>query len=296
MDLPSLRLLSAIAEVGSITAASRTLGITQQAASTRMRRLERMLGVTLLVRGPRGSTLTLDGTMAAQWAAETVEAADRFDAGVAALRTAGQARPLAIAASLTIAEYLLPRWLMTLRGQDATEHAVSVTATNSAHAIELVTDRSHQLGFVETPTEIPGLVAATVAKDELVCVVAPQHPWARRRGVTAAELARTPLVTREKGSGTRLSAEQLLTDAGHEIATPLAELPTTAAVRTAVASGAAPAVLSILAVRDDLTAGRLVRVPVKGLRFVRELRAIRSPGPSQLPLLEKLLTVAARNG
>lgn len=296
MDLPALRLLSAIAEVGSITAASRTLGITQQAASTRMRRLERLLGVALLVRGPRGSTLTLDGTMAAQWAAETVEAADRFDAGVAALRTAGHARPLAIAASLTVAEYLLPRWLMTLRGQDAAEHAISVTATNSAHAIELVTDGSHQLGFVETPTEIPGLVTTTVAKDELVAVVAPQHPWARRRGVTAAELARTPLVTREKGSGTRLSAEQLLIDAGHAIATPLAELPTTAAVRTAVASGAAPAVLSILAVRDDLTAGRLVRVPVKGLRFVRELRAIRSPGASPLPLLEKLLAVAARNG
>ncbi|MFD2793453.1 LysR family transcriptional regulator [Promicromonospora vindobonensis] len=296
MDLPTLRLLSAIAEVGSITAASRTLGITQQAASIRMRRLERQLGVALLVRGPRGSSLTLDGTMAAQWAAETVEAADRFDAGVAALRTAGHARPLAIAASLTVAEYLLPRWLMTLRGRDHTEHAVSVTATNSTHAIELVTDGSHQLGFVETPAEIPSLVSSTVAKDELVVVVAPQHPWARRRGVSAAELARTPLVTREKGSGTRLSAEQILADAGHEIPDPLAELPTTAGVRTAVASGAAPAVLSILAVRDDLTAGRLVRVPVKALRFVRELRAIRPPGAAQLPQLEALLSIAARNG
>lgn len=261
-----------------------------------MRRLERQLGVTLLVRGPRGSSLTLDGTMAAQWAAETVEAADRFDAGVAALRTAGHARPLAIAASLTVAEYLLPRWLMTLRGLDQTNHTISVTATNSAHAIELVTDRSHQIGFVETPSEIHGLLAATVAKDELVAVVAPQHPWARRRAVSAAELARTPLVTREKGSGTRLSTEQILIDDGHEIAHPLAELPTTAAVRTAVASGAAPAVLSILAVRDDLTAGRLVRVPVKGLRFVRELRAIRAPGTSPLPQLEALLSIAARNG
>lgn len=260
-----------------------------------MRRLERQLGVTLLVRGPRGSSLTLDGTMAAQWAAETVEAADRFDAGVAALRLAGQAKPLAIAASLTVAEYLLPRWLMTLRGRDQAEHAVSVTATNSTHAIELVTDRSHQLGFVETPTEIPGLLTTTVAKDELVVVVAPQHAWARRRGVSAAELARTPLVTREKGSGTRLSAEQILADAGHEIPDPLAELPTTAAVRTAVASGAAPAVLSILAVRDDLTAGRLVRVPVKSLRFVRELRAIRSPGGAPLRQLESLLSIAARN-
>lgn len=296
MDLPALRLLSAIAEAGSITAASRTLGITQQAASTRMRRLERQLGVALLVRGPRGSSLTLDGAMAAQWAAEAVEAADRFDAGVAALRTAGHAKPLVIAASLTVAEYLLPRWLMTLRERDHAETTVSVTATNSTHAIELVTDGSHQLGFVETPTEIPGLLTTTVARDELVVVVAPQHPWARRRAVSAAELARTPLVTREQGSGTRLSAEQILADAGHEIPTPLAELPTTAAVRTAVASGAAPAVLSILAVRDDLTAGRLVRVTVKGLRFVRELRAIRSPGTTPLPQLESLLSIAARNG
>ncbi len=259
-----------------------------------MRQLERRLGLPLLERGPRGSSLTPDGAMAAQWAAEAVEAADRFDAGVAALRMAGHARPLAIAASLTVAEYLLPRWLMTLRAQDPAAHAISVTATNSAHVIELVNDCSHQIGFIEAPTETPGLTATTVARDELVTVVAPQHPWARRRAVSAAELARTPLVTREKGSGTRLSAEQMLITAGHQIASPLAELPTTAAVRTAVAAGAAPAILSVLAVRDDLTAGRLIRVPVTGLRFIRELRAIRRSDTSPLQPLETLLSIAHR--
>lgn len=291
-DLVSLRLLAAIADTGSISAASRTTGITQQAASARMRQLEARLGLNLLQRMTRGTSLTADGAVAAQWAAEVVDAADRFEAGASALR-GGRSAQIAIAASMTIAEYLLPRWLMALRGADAARE-VSVTATNSRRVLELVRDGSHELGFIESPDEVEGLVSATVARDEMVVVVAPQHPWARRSSVTAAELAAVPLVSREQGSGTRLSAEQPLTDRGLVPVPPLVELPTTAAIRTAVAAGAGPAVLSILAVQDDLVSGRLVRVPVADVRFIRELRIVYRTEVARTDRISRLLETIAR--
>lgn len=292
-DLVSLRLLSAVAAAGSISAASRAVGLTQQAASVRMRHLEKRLGIALLRREARGTALSPEGVLAAQWAADVVEAADRFETGVLALRD--RQGPLAVASSLTVAEYLLPRWLMTARGGNGDgARPVSVTATNSTGVIELVGAGSHQLGFIESPQDIGALAAVTVARDELVVVTAPGHEWARRGQVTARALASTPLIARERGSGTRLNAEQAMTDAGFPPVPPLLEMPTTAAIRTAVASGAGAAILSILAVRDDITAGRMVRIRVRELRFIRELRAIHAPTTVLAAELDHLLAVAAR--
>ena len=59
-------------------------------------------------------------------------------------------------------------------------------------------------------------------------------------------------------------------------------LSTTTAVRAAVLAGAGPAVLSELAVADDVAGQRLHHVPLTGLDLHRELRAIWA-GPSRLP-------------
>ena len=103
-----------IASSGSIGAAARVHGITQQAASARLRNFEGLCGLTLLDRQARGSRLTEAGTAAAAWAERVVAAAAETDGAVAALRHDGHAR-LRVAASMTIAEHLVPRWLVALR-------------------------------------------------------------------------------------------------------------------------------------------------------------------------------------
>ncbi len=131
---------------------------------------------------------------------------------------------------------------MALRRQQETlgtaPALVQLSVSNSAGAADLVRSGAASIGFIESPN-IPGdLASQTVQYDEMVLVVAPDHPWARRRSpVTAGELARTPLVTRERGSGTRDSLEHVLTDdAGEPMASPSVELSTTAAVRSAIAA------------------------------------------------------------
>ncbi|SNX57174.1 transcriptional regulator [Streptomyces sp. TLI_55] len=268
-DLGALELLLAVARLGSLGAAAREVGITQPAASSRIRSMERQLGVALVDRSPRGSRLTDAGALVTDWARRIVEAAEAFDAGAQALRDRRDSR-LRVAASMTIAEYLLPGWLLALRAQRP-DTAVSLLAGNSAAvAARLLSDEA-DLGFVEGLTVPTGLDSVVIAHDHLIVVTAPAHPWARRRRpLAAAELASTPLILREKGSGTR----QVLDAALGGLARPLIELSSTTAVKAAAVSGAGPAVLSELAVGEELAMRRLVRVPVADVSLARDLRAV----------------------
>ncbi|MFI0738499.1 LysR family transcriptional regulator [Streptomyces sp. NPDC021100] len=271
-DLAALELLLAVARLGSLGRAARELGITQPAASGRLRGMERMLGVALVERSPRGSRLTPAGVLVTDWARRIVEAAEALDAGAQALRTRRDSR-LRVAASMTIAEYLLPGWLITLR-TERPGTAVSLFAGNSAAvAARLLAGRA-DLGFVEGLELPPGLDGAVIGHDRLVLVTAPTHPWARRRTpLSRAELAATPLILRESGSGTRQVLDAALA-AEDGPAPPLLELASTTAVKAAVVSGAGPSVLSELAVVDELAGRRLVEVPVAGLGLRRALRAV----------------------
>ncbi|ARF54499.1 LysR family transcriptional regulator [Streptomyces gilvosporeus] len=284
-DLGALELLLAVARLGSLGRAARAMGITQPAASSRIRSMERQLGVALVERSPRGSRLTDAGVLVTDWARQVVEAAEAFDAGAQALRGHRDSR-LRVAASMTIAEYLLPGWLIALRARRPGT-AVSLLAGNSGAAAERLLAGEADLGFVEGLDIPAGLDGTVIGHDRLIVVAAPSHRWTRRRReLTAAELAATPLVLRERGSGTRQVLDAAL--AGHGgLADPLLELASTTAVKAAVVSeAAAPTVISELAVREELAARRLVEIPVAGLRLVRDLRAVwpaghRPAGPAR---------------
>ena len=403
-DLVPFDLLLSVARLGSLGQAAAEHGISQPAASTRIRRLERRLGVPLIERSPRGSRLTADGDLVAGWAQAVIDAAAALDAGVTSLRARSDA-VLRVAASMTVAEYLLPGWLTALRARDPAT-AVALTAGNSAEVAAAVLDDHADLGFVEGPDVPPGLAAQPVGADRLTVVVPPGHQWARRRsgvtaadldagvtslrarsdavlrvsasmtvaeyllpgwltmlrardpatavaltagnsaevaaavldgdadlgfvegpdlppglasaavgadrltvvvppghrwekrrsGITAAELAATPLVTRERGSGTRRYFEDALRgQGGLDPVPPVAELSSTTAIKSAVAAGIGPSVLSSLAVAPELAAGTLRPVKVTGLDLGRRLLAVWATGRQLTGPAADLRTIAARS-
>lgn len=289
-DLGSLELLAAVAELGSVGAAARRHGISQPAASLRLRALERRLGFAVLERTPTGSTLTASGTAVVDWARPILNATDAFVHSVAALRRQRRER-LRVAASLTVADHLIPAWLIALHTARP-DMSVALEVGNSVHVAELVRSGDAEIGFVEGPRSPAGLHGRIVGGDELVVAVAPTHPWVRRRRpLTAAELAETPLVVREVGSGTREYLERALAAAGLTLR-PALELGSTAAIKAAVADGEHPTVLSGLSVAAELAAGRLVGVPIADLRLTRRFRAIwrgQRPDPAAATLLAFVL-------
>jgi DNA-binding transcriptional LysR family regulator len=293
-ELRALDLLVSVAETGSLGQAAARHGISQPAASLRIRALERQLRLTLLERGPTGSRLTVAGAAVVDWATPVLTAARAMVSGVAALHADRQGR-LRIAASMTIADHRVPGWLIALRAR-APETTVALRVGNSSQVADMVQEREADIGFVEGPEAPRGLRSRVVGEDELVVVVAPGHPWAgRRRPLPLRTLAATALVLREQGSGTRDTAWEFLRRAG-EPAAPAAELGSTTAIKAAVAAGEGPAVLSRLAVVEELSGRRLVAVPVEDpALLLRRFRAIWLPETPPTGPAAALLAIAARS-
>lgn len=296
-DLASLRLLTDVARLGSIGAAGRAAGISQQSASERLRAMEAQTGLVLVQRSTRGAALTDEGRLLVEWSTELLHLADQVETALVTLR-AEHSRQLRVCASMTTAEYLLPGWLVELRRQPppAGDVSVSLQATNSHHVLEAVRDGRADLGFIEGPEDTSGLSTAVVGRDELVLVACPEDPWVRRRSTLSAHLLGTrSLTSREPGSGTRAVVEQALARVGVAVVRPEAELATNAAVLAAVRAGGAPAFLSLRAVERDLASGALVRLRVRDLDLRRDFTAVwvggRTPPPGPV---RDLLAIARR--
>jgi DNA-binding transcriptional LysR family regulator len=289
-DLTALDLLESIAELGSLGQAAGRHGMSQPAVSMRMSQLERRLGIGLLQRSAAGTSLTPAGERVAILSRRVLSEAQALMAGVQAL-VAQESSHLRVAASLTVAEHLLPGWIGALH-RESPDVILAVEVTNSSKVLARVRDGSADVGFVEGHEARPsGMTAMVVRSDRLVVVVDPAHPWARRESpVGGAELAAAELIVREPGSGTR----QVLDDALRPWGGPRSrlELGSTAAILAAARRGEGPAVLSALAVAEDIGAGRLAAVPTRDLDLTRSLRAVWPEARPLVPLARRLLNVA----
>ncbi|GGK95292.1 LysR family transcriptional regulator [Mangrovihabitans endophyticus] len=292
-DLPALDLLLSVAETGSVGRAAQAHGITQPSASARINRLERRLGVPLLVRSRRGSLLTPAGEAVVAWTHGVVDAAQALADGVLTLRADRQAR-LRIAASLTVAEYLLPAWLLTLR-RSHPDLDISAGVANSADVCVAVRTGAADLGFVESPDVPADLSARVVGEDRLALVVAAAYPLAARAssGLRLRDVVNQPLLLREPGSGTRdtflLAVENALGAAPH---LPHAtSLGSTTTIMATVRAGGGVGVISARAAATAVAARELVELAVTDLDARRPLHAVwlgRTPtGPAA-----ELLTAA----
>lgn len=287
LDIETLRLLVAVSELGSLSAAARSLGFTQPAASARVRSFETRWQLGVVDRGPRGSQLTTDGLAVVAWARSVLHETDTMRSALGALGSErrDQAR---IAASLTVAEFLLPRWLGELRGR-LPDVSPRLHVVNSADVSALVHDHTVDIGFIETAARPLDLDHRRVGSDRLIVVVAPAHPWARRStAVTRSALQEAAWVMREPGSGTRSTFEGALR---REPVVAL-EADSTTAVVGAARAGVGPAVVSERAVAGEIETGRLVAVRTD-LDMLRPLTAVWRPDHRLSPAVTTLLSIAA---
>lgn len=269
--LPHLETFLAAAELGSFTAAARALGLTQAAVSQRIQALERELRTALFRRDGGRALLTDAGKRLTPIAQQILELHDEARSQVTGQRAAVSAE-LALAASSVPGEHLLPALLAVFRRQQPRVQ-VRMTVSDSQAVLTLVEQGKAHLGFIGRPCPSPHLESQVFARDELVVVAPPKHPWARRRRITLDQLRRQPLILREAGSGSRWQLEQALLRAGLPIAQlrVVMELGSNEAVKETILRGLGVAILSIHAVHKEHQSGQLRTLTIQDLPLDREL-------------------------
>src|SRR5579875_613790 len=294
VDLVELRGFCLALELGSLGRAAVALGISQPALSKRMRELETFAGTGLLQRSPRGVVATAAGERLYREARTLLGHAEAVERLLDGLRDAQT--PILLAASHTIAEFLLPAPLAAYREQLGHGYALELVAANSAVVRAMVRERRADLGLAATieASPGPGLVERVLCTDEVLVAVSERHPWARAGTVALEEFLATPMVMRDPGSNTRHLLDRELRARGLTAAPPLAEVGSTAAAIAAASSGAAPALLSARAVA---AAPPLVAVRVAGLAMMRAFalvtRESAMPTPAVVELIDYLLGALA---
>jgi DNA-binding transcriptional LysR family regulator len=269
--LPHLKTFVEAAERASFTATARHLRLTQAAVSQRVQALERELGVPLFRRAAGKVELTDAGRRLHGYARRILDLHREAREEVTG-REAPVGGELAIAASSIPGDYLLPSLLATF-GARHPQVRVRAAVGDSTAVIGLVESGAVSLGLVGRKSGRADLEFRHLANDRIVVVAPPGHVLAKKKRVTLDQLAAHPLVLREAGSGLRHSFEAALARAERSLADfrVALELGSNEAIQGAVSSGAGVAVLSALAVRKEVAAGRLVALEIEGLRCDREM-------------------------
>lgn len=260
MTLDQLRIFIAVAERQHVTRAAAGLHMAQSAVSAAIAALEARHDTKLFDRIGRGISLTQAGEI---FLAEARAVVARAAAAELVLGELGAMKRgiLAVQASQTIASYWLPRHLVAFRSSHPGIE-IRLSIGNTAQVAAAVQSGEAEIGFVEGQVDNPHLISQIVARDQLIIVVAPGHPWAGRSNLSAGELATGEWVLREPGSGTRSEFEHAMVQLGvavNRLAVVL-ELPSNEAVRAAVEAGLGATAVSASVVAPSLEAGLLQAV------------------------------------
>lgn len=277
LTIKRLRLLVALAEHGSVTAAARAGRMSQPALSQNLRVLERHFGIPLTIKVGRRIVLTNLARMIVEYARRVLRLVEESEAAVR--ETIGLRRGrVAIGASTTPGTYLLPRLLGEFRARHP-EIELVLRIGDTREVEEWVLRGAVDFGVIGETSEQLGLVVTPFRRDELVVVTPAVHPLGFKARIDAEALAAQPLIVRERGSSTREVLERALAAHGHSLNV-LFELGSTEAILQAVMAGLGPSVVSELAVTEPRQA-RVRRVA--GLDLTRYLAVVVHPDARLAP-------------
>jgi len=272
-----LRVFRAVAEELSFRKAAEVLHLSQPAVSQHVRALEEEAGVQLFDRA-RGAghgsqiSLTEAGRVLLKYASAAAETMMEARRALSALNdeTVGDLR---LGASTTVAQYLLPRILGAFLKQYP-QVKLSLVSGNTEKIVEAVAEKKISLGIIEGPAMRREVKTERMAQDEMVLIASPNHEWALRKGaaIERKELAKGPLLLRERGSGSRRVVERALKKLGlpQRSLQVAMELDSTEAIISGVEAELGVGFVSLWALGKALRLGTVKVVAVKGLEIRRD--------------------------
>ena len=281
---------------GSFSEVAAKLSISQPAVSLQIQKLERDLGVRLIDRSQKVMTMTEAGKRLLIFARSIEKEWGRLQLDLDRLREEVTGE-LIIAASSIPGNFLLPSLLAEFRSLHPTVRARALIS-DSVNVVAEVREGIYDVGFCGFLPEGQELESLKIGQDEIVLIVFPEHPFARRKVISLNDLEGEPLIFREETSGTQRTLEALLSQAGFHIKTqsPSLVLSTTQAIVSAVELQAGIAFVSDLAIKKSLALGLVKQVPVKGLKLSRNFYCIYRRERIVSRLLEEFIAFVRAKG
>ena len=270
MELAELQVFLAVAADRSFSKAALRLHRTQSAVSQAIRRLEDDLGERLIDRSSREGRLTEAGRVLQEYADRLIRLADETETAVHELRDLQRGR-LLVGANESTVHSLLPL-IARFHERHPAVH-VDVRRVHARHAGAEVLSGSLDFGIVTFLPAEAGLGTIVVDTDDLVLLVPPAHPFARRRVVHMDEVGRQPIVAHNDPSPARDRVLRIY-ERRRETLNIRVSLPSLDAIKRAVGLGLGVAILPRRCALAELARKDLVAVSVPELTLRRSLRLV----------------------
>lgn len=273
MNLYHLRVFLTVAEYEHITRASEELYLSQPAVTKIVQSLEQEIKQKLVERQGRRIALTYAGQVLRTYARRMFALEREMEEALSALSDI-ETGEVTLAANPTIGIYLVPTIVASFRARYPCVK-INLEILKSREIIENTFEWKLEFGLVELdPAELPiGLECETIAYDELILVVAPNHPWSVLESITPEELRDGVLILREPGSGHRESIDHAFSHQGYAV-TPLLTVPDSEVIKRMAVKGVGATIIPKMSIHRELESGELLRLPIVGMEMHPQLNMI----------------------
>jgi len=247
----NLQIFIAVAELGKMSEAARTLYITQSSVSQAIASIEQEYGVVLFERISHGLFLTDAGKELLSYARSLFAVKADMEEF---LHSSGEQQKIRIGATITVGTCVISPLLLQLKKINRGLSAQVLVENTRALEGKLLRNEI-DVGLVEGKITNIELVTRHAIEDKLVLICPNNHKFKGRSSVSAEELAGEALILREKGSGTRTQFETQMANR-HVPITVSWSCCNSEAIKNAVADGHGISIISERLVRADAAQGR----------------------------------------
>jgi DNA-binding transcriptional LysR family regulator len=270
MDINQLEVLVTVAKEKSFSRAADILNRTQPAISQAIRRLEADVGEKLFDRSSKDGTLTSAGNVLVEYAKQMLNLRKDAQSAIRELKDLHHGK-VTISANEHTVFYLLP--VIRVFRQRFPHVKVEVKRGVASRIPTEIIGREVELGVISFKPHDESVKSVAVDGDELVMIVAPKHPLAKRGEVSVRELGNENFVAHNAPSPYRESVIETF----EKYSVPLnisVELPSLEAIKKLVETGTGVALVPKLSAQSELEQGTLAGLSIKEIRLERKLHII----------------------
>src|SRR5215813_4306176 len=270
MDLDQLETFLEVARLSSFSRAAERRFRTQPAISSQIRALEEEVGAKLLDRSGGKVSITAAGKIFQKWAEETLETRKAVLTAIAEAERVPRGE-IVVGANEGTCLHILPEVFADFKKQYPTV-AVSIKRADYARILESVIDNSVDFGVVSLPVTDNRLTAVLIHRDELVIIAPPQHPLAKSKSASVADVTKFPLLLPKAGH-TRDALEELFHERKLKPHYSM-ELDSSELLKRFVAADVGVGFIARSNAIADIKAGTLKAIPMADASIRRELALV----------------------